>query len=237
MKLKSFNTVFRSLALILVLSAFQIGAVQSDIVAIDVLLNPDHTMLDSAKVYNELMRKNYAGQGSFALDAMHTPHITVLQCFVRKSDLEKVYTAVGKVIKHENPMAEKLTASGFYFFPTGNLGLAGITADTTARLLRFQTKLIETVKPFIVKGTDAAFVQNANGTAIAAGSSEYVNGFIPDHSGAKYNPHVTIGLAKQDFLKALLAKPYHRFSFGTSSVSIYHLGDFGTAQIKLWSTR
>jgi hypothetical protein len=38
------------------------------------------------------------------------------------------------------------------------------------------------------------------------------------------------------FLKELLAKPYNLFAFKSSSVSIYQLGDFGTAQKKLWTS-
>jgi hypothetical protein len=237
MKQKLFLKIISCFMLIFIFNSFNKATSQSDIAAIDILLNPDHIMQDSAKAYNDLMRKNYSGPGSFALDAIHNPHITVLQCFVRNGDLEKVYAAVAKVVKSENPTKETLTASGFYYIPFNGLGLAGITADTTSRLLSFQAKLIEAVKPFIVVGTDAAFIQNANRTPIAAGSTEYVNGFIPDHSGTKYNPHVTIGLAKEDFLNALLAKNYHKFSFRSSSACIYHLGDFGTAQKKLWSSK
>ena len=114
--------------------------VKSEVIAIDVLLDPDDTMLDSAKVYNNLMRNNYSGSGSFELDATHTPHITVLQCFVKTSDLEAVYAAVAKVIESENPTIEKLTASGFYYIPLNGLGLAGITADTTSALLKISDK-------------------------------------------------------------------------------------------------
>jgi 2'-5' RNA ligase superfamily len=215
-------------------SEFNTASAQSDITAIDVLLDPDQTMLDSAKVYNQLMQKNYSGPGSYSLDAVHTPHVTVLQCFVKTADLKKVYAAVEKVVKREQPTKEKITSSGFYYFPYKSLGLAGITATPTPGLLRFQTKIIEALKPFIVVGTDAAFVQNTDGTPIATGSSDYVNGFIQNHAGAKYSPHVTIGLAQEDFLKELLAKPYNKFEFKCSSVSIYHLGDFGTARMRLW---
>jgi hypothetical protein len=209
---------------------------QSAIKAIDILLDPDNTMLDSARVYNKLMRKNYSGAGSYSLDAIHTPHITVLQCFVKTSDLEKVYAAVSKVVKTEQPTKEKITTSGFYYFPYKGLGLAGITAKPTPGLVGFQSKIIEALKPFIVVGTDAAFVQNTNGTPIATGSSDYVNGFIRDHAGDHYNPHVTIGLAHEDFLKALIAAPYHPFLFTCTAVSIYQLGDFGTARTKLWTS-
>jgi hypothetical protein len=201
-----------------------------------VLLDPDQAMLDSAKVFNSIMRNNYSGPGSFELDAIHTPHITVLQCFVKTSDLKAVYAAVTKVVESENPTIENLTANGFYYIPLNDLGLAGVTADTTSALLRFQVKLIEAVKPFMQVGTNAAFVQNADGTPIAAGTADYINGFVPDHSGAKYNPHVTIGLAHEPFLKELLAKPFNNFTFRSKAVSIYHLGDFGTAQKKLWTS-
>jgi hypothetical protein len=236
MKQISFIKVVSCLGLILFLCSFKYISAQSDITAIDVLLDPDKTMLDSAKVYNQMMQKNYSGAGSYSLDAEHTPHITVLQCFVKTHDLEKVYAAVANVVKIEQPTKEKITTSGFYYFPYKGLGLAGITATPTPNLLNFQAKIIEALKPYMVAGTDAAFVQNTDGTAIAAGSSDYVNGFITDHSGAKYNPHVTIGLAQETYLKELITKPYHKFTFKCSAVSIYHLGDFGTARKKLWTS-
>ena len=47
--------------------------------AIDILLQPDATMLQHAAVNNARLLKVYPK--GFALDAMHTPHITMLQCF------------------------------------------------------------------------------------------------------------------------------------------------------------
>lgn len=44
------------------------------------------------------------------------------------------------------------------------------------------------------------------------------------------------GIAKQSFLKELIAKPFQKFTFKCSSVSVYHLGDFGTARKKLWTS-
>jgi len=236
MKGSAFIKIICCLAPIIFSASIKHAVAQSAITAIDVLLDPDKKMLDSAKVYNQIMLKNYSGAGSYSLDAIHTPHITVLQCFVKTSDLEKVYTAVAKVVNSEKPTKEKITTSGFYYFPYKSLGLAGITATPSPKLLSFQARIIEALKPFIIVGTDAAFVQNADGTPIAAGSSDYVNGFIQDHAGAKYNPHVTIGLAHEDFLKELFAKPYHKFTFKSSAVSIYQLGDFGTARKKLWTS-
>lgn len=209
---------------------------QSDISAIDVLLDPDQTMLDSAKVYNDFMRKYYSGPGSFSLDATHNPHITVLQCFVQNADLGKVYGAVDKIVREEQPAKEILTAKGLYYIPLNGLGLAGITMKTTSDLLRFQEKIIQALKQYIVEGTNAAFVPNADGKPVAEPSADYVNKFVPEHSGEKYLPHITIGLAQESYLKELIAKPFNEFTFRSKSVSIYHLGDFGTAQKKLWSS-
>jgi len=236
MQKKSFFMMISCLMLILFSFGFKAALAQTDVIGIDILLNPDQTMLDSAKAYNALMRKNYSGPGSFSLDAVHTPHISVLQCFIEQANLKKVIDAVDKVVKSEKPQTETLTSKGFYYLPDKTMGLAGITINTTPKLLTYQSKIIEAVKPYIVTGSDAAFVQNPNGRPMVNGLTEYVNGFIPDHSGAKYLPHVTIGLAQATYLKELMAKPYQSFSFKISSASIYHLGDYGTAQKRLWTS-
>ena len=236
MQKKSFVKLISCLALILFTSSFKVSIAQTGVIGIDILLNPNQTMLDSAKAYNALMRKNYSGPGSFSLDAVHTPHISVLQCFIKTSDLKKVIDAVDKVVKREKPERETLTTKGFYFLPDKTMGLAGITINTTPALLTYQSKIIEAVKPYIVTGNDSAFVQNPNGRPLVKGLTEYVNAFIPDHSGAKYLPHVTIGLAQATYLKDLMAKPYNSFNFKVSSASIYHLGDYGTAQKRLWTS-
>jgi hypothetical protein len=98
---------------------------------------PDKTMLDSTKAYNEMMRKNYSGPGSFSLDYSHMPHVTALQCFVKRADLHSIYSAFSKVIKEEQPTNGNLTARSFYYLPIGGLGLAVITTDTTTQLMRF----------------------------------------------------------------------------------------------------
>lgn len=230
---KSFIKIAGFFALALFSFTYKIAMAQSDLTAIDVLLNPDHIMLDSAKVYNVKMRQNYPG--GFALDENHTPHITVLQAFVRTADLDNVYAAVAKVVQSEKPTIQKLTASGFYYLPYKNLGLAGITINPTEKLLSFQTKIIEAIKPYAGQGTSAAFVPNKDGSEITKPTIDYVLVFVPEHSGDKYNPHVTIGLGKEAFVKEMLARPFNQFTFKIESVSIYKLGDLGTAQKKLWT--
>ena len=65
---------------------------------------------------------------------------------------------------------------------------------------------------------------------------DYVQDFVPKHSGKGYIPHVTVGLGNRAFVEQMVAERFDAFRFKATSVSIYQLGDFGTAQKKLWST-
>ena len=82
--------------------------VQSEITAIDILLQPDATMLKHSAANNGRLLKEYPK--GFTLDATHTPHITMLQCLVRTADLEKFYAAEEKVFAAANVHAMKLEA-------------------------------------------------------------------------------------------------------------------------------
>ena len=57
------------------------GYQASDVTAIDVLLEPDATMLQHSAASNARLLKVYPK--GFALDATHNPHITLIQRFVR----------------------------------------------------------------------------------------------------------------------------------------------------------
>jgi hypothetical protein len=79
-------------------------------------------------------------------------------------------------------------------------------------------------------GTAAAFVgDDANSDTIG-----WVEHFIPDSSGPKYIPHVTLGVAHEDFVKAMKAEPFDAFTFKVSGAAVYHLGNFSTAAKRLW---
>jgi hypothetical protein len=180
------------------------------------------------------MRKNFPE--GFALDATHQPHISCLQRYVRTADLEKVYAAVAKVLATEKPATWKLTAYKYYYIPWKEIGLGGIVIKPTSDLIRYQKNLIAAVAPFTVEtGTAAAFVTTKEDPDINQPTIEYVAKFVPDETGDKFNPHVTIGLATQDYLKQTLDEKFEPFTFSAVGASVYHLGNFGTAHTKLKS--
>jgi hypothetical protein len=202
------------------------------VTAIDILLEPDATMVNRARAANERLLKAFPK--GFALDATHQPHISCLQRYVKTSDLDKIYEAVGKVLAEEKPAAWKLKAYKYYYLDWKEMGLAGIVIEPTADLIRYQKKLIDAVTPYTVKtGTAAAYVTTKEDPDINRPTIEYVQRFVPDETGKKFNPHVTIGIASQDYLKKMLKEKFESFTFSPVGVSVYHLGNFGTARTKL----
>jgi phosphoserine phosphatase len=205
---------------------------QSPVTAIDILLEPDATMLRQCETNNARLLKVFPK--GFALDATHTPHITMIQRFVRTADLDKVYAAAGKILASANVPAIKLEAFKYYYIPSGPIGLAGICAKPTPELLKLQAALIAAVAPFTVEtGDSAAFVTTPDDPIIDPALIGYVSTFVPKGSGEKFNPHVTTGVAPKTYLDQMLAEPFEPFTFSPAGAAVYQLGQFGTAAKKL----
>jgi phosphoglycolate phosphatase-like HAD superfamily hydrolase len=205
---------------------------QTPVTAIDILLEPDATMLSHAEANNARLLKVYP-QG-FALDAAHRPHITLVQRFVRTADLDKVYAAAGKVFTSANVTGMKLEAFKYYYAPGKNVGVAGIVARPTPELLKLQADIIAAVAPFTVEtGTMAAFTAAHDDPALDAILIEYVSTFVPKQSGEHFNPHVSTGVASREYLDKMLAESFKPFTFSPAGAAVYQLGPFGTAAKKL----
>jgi hypothetical protein len=210
------------------------AAKQNDVTAIDILLDPDATMIQHATAANARLLQNFPK--GYTLGGAHAPHISVLQQFVKTANLDQVYAAADKVFANENPTSWKLTAFRYYYIPAKPIGLGGIVIKPTADLLRVQQALIDAVTPFTVPtGTAAAFVTTPQDPDIVPQALTYIAEFVPKHSGDHYAPHVTIGIGTIDFLNSMLAAPFEDFTFSPVGASVYHLGNYGTAMTKLHS--
>jgi phosphoserine phosphatase len=208
------------------------------VTAIDILLEPDSTMLRHAATDNARLLKVYP-QG-FALDATHRPHITLIQRFVRTADLEKVYAAAGKVLAAANVTGMKLEAFKYYYAPAGAVGVAGICARPTPEILKLQADIIAAVKPFTVdSGPIGAFTAPHDDAATDAAIIKYVSTFVPEMSGAKFNPHVSTGVAPTAYLDKMNGEPFEVFPFSPAGAAVYQLGPFGTAakMLKQWDLK
>lgn len=205
---------------------------QDTVTAIDIALEPDATMIRHAEATNARLRKVFPT--GYALDATHSPHITMLQRYVRTGDLDKVYAAVGNVLAGEMPAQWKLKAFKYNYVVWSGVGVTVIEVERTDELRRFQQGLVDAVAPFAVAtGTAAAFLTTKEEPDINQSTIDYVAQFVPASTGDKFLPHVTVGVAPEDYLKKMLAEPFDTFTFSLSATSVYQLGNFGTARTKL----
>jgi hypothetical protein len=214
-------------------------AEQNTVTAIDILLEPDATMVQHGQAANARLLKNFPR--GFTLGGVHAPHITMLQRFVKTADLPKVFAVADKVIAGANPTSWKLTAFKYDHIGEAKMGgetvgVGNILVKPTPELLKLQQELADAIKPFEVPtGTAAAFVTTPQAPHISEDLIQYVSVFVPDHSGDHYVPHVSIGVGTIDFLTTMSSAPFEEFTFSPAGASVYHLGEYGTAMKKLHS--
>src|SRR5215472_14188675 len=89
------------------------------VIAIDIALEPDATMVHHAEAVNERLRSVFPK--GFSLDATHHPHITILQRYVRTADLEKIYAAADRVFVSYKVTGLKLKAYKYYYLTDPSL--------------------------------------------------------------------------------------------------------------------
>ena len=204
----------------------------NSVTAINILLEPDATMLQRSEANNARLLKVFPK--GFELDAAHRPHITLLQRFVRTADLDRIYAAAGKVFAETEVLGLRLEAFKYYYIPSGPVGLAGIVARPTPELLELQQGLIDAVAPFaLATGLSDAFATTPEDPVIDPLLIDYVSTFVPHASGEHFDPHVTTGIAPRDYLDRMLAEPFESFTFCPAGAAVYQLGQFGTAAKKL----
>src|SRR4029077_17035529 len=105
-------------------------------------------------------------------------------------------------------------------------------------VIAFQAKLIEALLPFTGSGGTAdAYVRTEAEPDINAATIDYIEHYVPAHSGANYVAHVTTGLATVDDLSGIEAEQLPALTFGAAGVSAYQLGNNGTAakHLRSWT--
>jgi 2'-5' RNA ligase len=229
--------MLRLLALLLLVAPVpalaQERAGQSDVLAIDILLQPDAATVARAQALNARLRAQEPA--GYPLDAAHAPHVTLVQRYVRRADLPRIAAAIAAVSKRDQAMApiraSRLTAVSF-----AGSGLLMLDFERSAALMKLQRDVVAAVQPYSVpSGGAAAFVPDPQGP-IVQGTIDWVTNFVPNASGDKFGPHITIGRASPDFLQRLAAEPFTPFAMKPSAIAIFQLGNYGTAAKRLWAS-
>lgn len=208
------------------------GGDRGKLIAIDVLLQPGPRMMAEAEALNARLREQMPE--GFALDEEHVPHISLVQRYVPVSDLPRVLAAVDEVRRSHDASALEMRATGLYHPNWGGVGLEAIAIEPSEDLLALQQAVIDAVQPFARSGGgESAFVPDRSGMDFESTLFGYVDTFVPDQTGERFNPHVTVGIGPLDWLDELEQQPFSEFTFGAVGIATYQLGNFGTASKRL----
>jgi len=209
---------------------------QHTITAVDIVLEPDETMIQHAQAANAGLLKNFPK--GYALGDEHAPHISVGGGYFYTASLDKIFADAAKALASENVTSWKLKAFKYYYIPLKQIGLGGIVVEPTPDLIRLQKELMDATAPFIApsgSGTAAAFATTPDEPEINQPTIDAVATYLAGHTGENYSPHVTIGVGTVEYLDALLAAPFPTFTFSVVAASAYQFGNFGTAAKQLHS--
>jgi hypothetical protein len=215
-------------------SAASVAQDPSRVIAIDVSLEPSADMARFAESANKGVRRAYPE--GFTLGADHPPHISLVRCYVRVGDLPELETRVAAVLAANNPLLMQLAAVGYTHSRSDDLPLMKIAIERSYQLSLVQAKIAEAVEPFSIPDAAAdAFATSRELPKVDQSTIDDVKNYASQASGKNYKPHITIGPAPDFVVKDIEAIRFPRRTFRPAAVAIYQLGNYGTAQTKLWT--
>ena len=109
------------------------------------------------------------------------------------------------------------------------LGDTGALPRRTSRFALVSTRALQ------VKRIIRANYSNppTHGGKVGQATIDYVHGFVPARTGANYHPHLTSGLCTRALAEKLKTEPFTPMPFRAETASLFQLGDFGVAQVRL----
>lgn len=149
----------------MIVHAGHAGAHGAQVLAIDVLLEPDARMAEAAKAANARLRGAYPH--GYGLDESHVPHITVVQRFVRAEGLRSLCASLPALADAARPTDWRLRATGLDATAYGELALLSLRIERTPQLVEFQNAVIGAVDPLAERrGDPRGFVPREDGGPI-----------------------------------------------------------------------
>lgn len=204
----------------------------SELLAVNVLLEPDESTQDLARELNARLRRDVPS--GFAFDETHLPHVTLLQRYVRIADLDGAVAAVGAV-------AAGVAAAGLRLRPDGLGGgalgtppgivLVSVEFEPQPSVRSLHDAVLRALTPFAARGgTAAAFFALPGEPPANAATVAYVEEYVPRQSGEHYAPHMSVGAAREDVVAGMGGHPLLDADVWPSATCVAQLGDLGTAR-------
>jgi hypothetical protein len=161
------------------------SAAQNPVTAVDIVLEPDATMIQHAQAANAGLLKNFPK--GFALGDEHAPHMSVIGGYFYAVNLDDVFAAASKVLASEPITSWKLKAFKYYYIPLKEIGLGGILVEPTTDLIRLQEELFEAIGKYFApasSGTVPAFATTPANPEINQPTINAVATYFAEHRGS-----------------------------------------------------
>lgn len=188
------------------------------LLAIDVALLPPPRVNQLAIDLSAALPRNESH--GLRLDAMHLPHITLTQFFVRQDELEVAYEKIDETLRGVPPLHLTITGGG------KTSTSVSLVIDNTPELQGLHERLMEALRGVERPGgTPQAFLGGAR-----MGDVLWVSSYRLKSSFGKFWPHITLGHAEKPPEVAPL-------SFQASQIAACHLGRFCSCHVvkRLWT--
>jgi hypothetical protein len=191
----------------------------TSLIAVDLVLLLPPLLIRSIVKLNRRLKSPPEG---FLFDSDHLPHLTLVQQFVRETDLAALDSLIKKRIHHHLPLQLHTTQLSS---PRTACTL-GVTLSR--ELMTFHCQLMSDLLPFFVTTN----VQNAVWAVPdipRPADVQWVSKFRQDSAFDQFNPHITVGIGTVE----ACVEPR---SFVAATVALCHLGRFCTCRrvLKTW---
>jgi hypothetical protein len=211
----------------------------TELTAIDILVNPDVETIERAKVVNRRLRRSVPS--GYALDSRHQPHITMLQRYVRSDELSHVFAAVEETLAATEiaRLRYRVEEIRHVDWNVPGQGYAVFVVTPSPEVLALQATMLAAVHEFTESGgSSAAFFVDNEDSDINATTLAWVENFVPDQVGLRYQPHISLGFAKIEDLAIIEAEPFDGFEVTPASFAVYQLGNNGNARklLRRWNS-
>ena len=168
----------------------------------------------AAAAVGRLNARLEAPPAGFGFDETHLPHVTLVQQFVREADLPAVLTLVGRIAVEAPPIALRGAR-----LQRGRTTVS-LSVDGGPALERLHRCLLEGLEPHAAPRADgSAFVDG--GEPARDGDIDWVTHFRAQAAGARFDPHVTLGVGS-------LGGPAPEIAFTATELAACRLGRFCT---------
>ena len=159
----------------------------------------------------------------FRLDESHLPHVTLVQQCIPESARGEVVAAAERVIAGFGPLALRAERT------EQGRATSHLVIEPHAQLQQLHEQLLEALAPFAQPEVEAGAFHDG-GEPPRPRDLEWVRHYRDSASGAKFFPHVTLGVGPPPALE-------RGFSFVVDRLALCQLGRFCTCRVPLFEWR